>query len=98
MLKASPTADNRGCRLPQEEGSGGSQPRARHGAARQPLWGLPPREHSEGATLRQRMMLTHEFRAPVALRGRWRPVPPTAEVKVRGRGGGIPVAQSAETS
>lgn len=37
------------------------------------LWGLPPRGHSEGATLRQRMMLTHHHQqgprvpTPVAL-------------------------------
>lgn len=56
-----------------------------------PLWGLPPRGHSEGATLRQRMMLTHHHqqgpRVPgpcCSSREERRLVPPTAEVKVRG--------------
>ena len=58
--------------MPQEEKERGevSQEPGMEITVSLPLWGPPLRGHSEGATLRQRMMLTHEFWAPVALQGK----------------------------
>lgn len=49
--------------LPQEEKERGevSQEPGVEMTVSLPLWGPPLSGHSEGATLRQRMMLTHEF-------------------------------------